>query len=410
MRPSGMLNPINILTAFYFLYVTVPVTVETWMSSVGYSLELDWVQIKPWNLISEETLELTVFTFYLQAIFLFIFTETTHRNCINPPDTITIRYALITTLCAFSLLLVWLFMSNTAGIELWLSDYSNTYLSKRLGYGGLNYALITLGNATVFALGIAVMKRKYILLSLLLGLLTIGSQAFVGGIKGRLFILLLLFLSPWIVTVRPKIVSLGVVVLSFFSLLYLTTLWRTAGFYSSGSRFLEMMIGYFNAVPLHDSTIASTDPEFFSTLGLLLVKPQQVLGLLPADVSFDISVELTKRYFPSNWEELATQQWPLLTELHLNYYGIWFSWIPLFIYCGVLAYLYNKVVRDGNYAFLPIYTLEFIRLFAVQRGTIIPWDTPVIIAQYLVIYFLTKSVLNFSTNAIADPRGGRLAK
>jgi hypothetical protein len=120
----------------------------------------------------------------------------------------------------------------------------------------------------------------------------------------------------------------------------------------------------------------------------VFTKPLQTLGFIyDPDANFDISVMLTKEFFPSQWyQEHATQQWPLDTELYLNYYGIYLSWIPLMIYGYVISVLYRAAVLRRNLHLMPIFIMEFMRIFSTMRGTLIPWESFIYVVQYLIIY------------------------
>jgi len=284
-----------------------------------------------------------------------------------------------------------LFMQSTAGIGEWVDNYSYTYLTKREGHGLLNVIIIVLGNIAVFLLGLqtAAARRKWPLVLKALFLCAILS--FIGGIKSRFIFLLIVYLSPHFLKMKFRLQIVFLLSFAFFVLLYLGTLLRTEFFYASGPYFLEMLIGYFNSYQLHDLIVTSRGPDLFQTVWQVAVKPLQILGLMPEDANFDISVMLTREFFPEQWDnERATQQWPLETELYLNYYGIYFSWIPLLLYAAALGWLYRLAVVGRNYWLLLIYVMEFQRIFSTLRGTLIPWETPIYAAQYIIIYFVCR--------------------
>jgi len=130
------------------------------------------------------------------------------------------------------------------------------------------------------------------------------------------------------------------------------------------------------------------DPSFFNTVHYIFMKPLIFLGFFDQGSNYDISVELTKIYYPNDWETMhATQQWPLVTNLYYNYYGFYFGWIPILLYAYILSWLYMKMI-NGVIPFSLIFILEFIRLFSVERGVFIPWQMPVYLMYYLLIYLV----------------------
>ena len=191
---------------------------------------------------------------------------------------------------------------------------------------------------------------------------------------------------------------------SFFLLLYLGSLVRTEGFYASGPFFLEMLVGYFNVYQLHDYVVTSRDPGLLQTLSFIFTKPLEVFGLVGVDANFDISVMLTKEFFPEQWDlEHGTQQWPIDTELYLNYYGFYLSWMPLIAYAWLEAWLYRIAIVQRNFLLVPIFIMEFQRIFSTMRGTLIPWETPIYIGQYILIYFICKFAIQSRSSQLAHP-------
>ena len=102
---------------------------------------------------------------------------------------------------------------------------------------------------------------------------------------------------------------------------------------------------------------------------------------------------LTKIYYPDQWYDWsATQQWPLATELHLNYYGMLFGWIPIIIYTYIISFLYKKTMKL-KMEFALIYLIEMIRIFSTFRGVLLPWILPLDLVFYVIIYFIFKKVI-----------------
>jgi hypothetical protein len=346
-----------------------------------------------WNMISKYTLFQAEFTFLVLYFGLHIFTVHRHTTIKYSPKLAISKSTILLLFGMNASLVIWL-LESTGGISAWINEYSFTYLTGRAGHGLLNIITITVGIVLVFTLGVWTQQSEKKMTPILMAIVAIGLQAFVGGFKGRVFILLILFFSPWLLTLRLKFKIFLIIVFGFFSTLYLTTLLRTEGFYSSAPFFLEMLISYFNVYQLHDWIVTSRDSGLFQTFWQLFIKPQQILGLVSKDTDFDISVMLTKEFFPAHWYlEKATQQWPLETELYLNYHGFYLSWIPLLIYSFAMSRLYLAVVIRKNILLLPIFILEFIRIFSMLRGTLIPWDVFVLAVQYPIIYLSVKYCL-----------------
>lgn len=390
-RPRRVLHPNNMVFAFYGLYVVLSSTLDLLLYLIDWTYVLPWGQQVFWNTMSPTLLFQAEFTFLVLFLGLHWFCKSEQLPKDLSLVSFEVKPAWSYGLALLSVLLVMLFMQSTAGFNAWITDYSFTYLSKREGHGLLNVIIIALGNVSVFLLGLVAWRAQRKWPTVCLALLVMMALSYIGGVKSRFIFLLIVFLSPLFITMKFRLRTLIAMTLSFFVLLYLGTLIRTEGFYASAPFFLEMLVGYFNAFQLHDWIVTSRDPGFLETVWQIFVKPQQILGMMSPDASFDISVMLTKEYFPEQWElEHATQQWPLDTELYLNYYGVWLSWLPLLMYSALQGWLYRQAVLRANLNLLPVFVMEFQRIFSTLRGTLVPWETPIYIVQYLLIYQLCR--------------------
>lgn len=397
-RPDHIFHPNNMVFASYGLYVVLSSTLNLILDLINWEYVLPWGQTVFWNEMSLYLLFQVEFTFLVLFFAFRYFCGPKSPLAFPRAADISVRKEFANILYVVCIGLVLLFMQSTAGIGEWVNNYSYTYLTKREGHGLLNVIIIVLGNIAVFLLGLQTMGAQKKLPLVLKTLILCAFLSFIGGIKSRFIFLLIVYLSPYFLGLKFRLRIVFLLAVAFFVLLYFGTLLRTEFFYASGPYFLEMLIGYFNAYQLHDLIVVSRSPDLFQTVWQVGVKPLQILGLMPEDANFDISVMLTREFFPEQWDnERATQQWPLETELYLNYYGVYFSWIPLALYAAVLGRLYRVAVVGRNYWLLLIYIMEFQRIFSTLRGTLVPWETPIYIVQYLVIYFLCRYAVRRAT-------------
>ena len=394
--PTRIFHPNNMLFAFYGLYVVLSSSLNLALELVDWEYVLPWGQQVYWDSLSRYVLFQSEFTFLVLFFGFHHFSKGPGRQLFTL--TVTVRRGILYFLYGLTLILVFWFIQGTAGLGAWVTDYSFTYLTKREGHGLLNVVIIAIGNVVVFLLGLdAYYAKKGKLKPIIAAMLIILAMSFVGGIKSRFIFLLLLFLSPFFMAMRLRLWKLVPLAVSFFLLLYLGSLIRTEGFYASGPYFLEMLVGYFNVYQLHEYVVTSREPGLFQTLHMFFAKPLQILGLMDREADFDISVMLTKEFFPEQWElEHATQQWPLDTELYLNYYGPALAWLPLIVYAWCVSWLYRVAILRHNLVLVPIFVMEFQRIFSTMRGTLIPWETPIYVAQYLLIYFACRFAIQFA--------------
>jgi hypothetical protein len=390
-RPATVLHPNNMVFGYYGLYVILSSTLTLSLEIIDWDYVLPWGQHVFWKSFSKYLLFQAEFTFLVLFFALRSFTKESVNLAHRVEPVVKIRPVIFGSLYLFSFVMVAWFIQATGGLNAWLTSYSHTFLTGRGGHGLLNLILITLGNIVVYLLALKLYYAENKWLIALQALIVMFPLSFVTGVKSRFIFLLILLLSPYLIKLKLKFSTLALFAVSFFILLYVGTLVRTEGFYATAPFFLEMLIGYFNAFQLHDLIVTSRDPGLLQTVFFVFTKPLQFLGLSDASTDFDISVMLTKEFFPDSWEkENATQQWPLDTELYLNYYGFYFSWIPLIIYASWISWIYRAAVVQRNLFLMPIFIIEFARIFSTLRGTLLPWATPVYIAQYLAIYIVCR--------------------
>lgn len=398
LRPKDIFHPNNIVFAFSFLYVTLPSSIQLVYEIFDLPYLLPWGQPVDWFAYSTQTYTDIVLVFSVLFFGFRFFTKG-----VEGPATYTyvIRKGVLPCVVLPTLLILVLFVQMSGGLGAWMTSYKEAFLLGREGSGALNFIGLFSVNLAVFLLGLEFHQRRSgKALFFFAALLFILFAAMIQGIKSRVVVLLVLFFFPYLMGMRLKLSKVVYLGLMFFGLLFVGTYIRTDGFYDGFAVFMEYFMTYFNAYELHDMVVVKTSPDFLTTVHHVLAKPLIGLGLLDPDSDFDISVMLTKQYFASSWEDMrATQQWPLATELYYNYYGFALGWIPLLAYVYSISFLYKNTVK-GNLGFALIFVMEFFRIFTVQRGVLIPWQFPVYLFFYILMYF----VVNHAVRRVVSER------
>jgi len=389
--PRYIFNPRNMVFAFSFLYVILPSTIQVIYEVFELDYVLPWGQVVDWfsfHLITYVDMYIVFIVFF----YTFMIFESREKNVTF--SNFKIQKFYFTILLTFTIGCVLLFVQLSGGIIGWVNNYKESFLLGREGLGLLNFITLFLVNILVFVLGLIYFKsKKYKVSILVISLLLIVLFALIQGLKSRLIILLLIFFFPYLLQRPLKIKTFFILGVTFFLLLFIGTYIRSNGYYDSGSIFFEYLMTYFNAYSLHDMIVQESEPNFFHTIYYPLVKPLIALGFLEPNTAYDISIELTKKYFPNDWETMnATQQWPLVTELYYNYYGFFLGWVPIIIYIFIISKLYKRV-KDGNFALGLIFILEFLRIFSVFRGVLIPWQMPMYIVLYVFTYIAVNQIV-----------------
>ena len=389
VQPPRLLHPNTMIFAFYGLWIVFPSTLDFLLESVGWIYEFgrpyDWSQLSKTTLIQ---VQMSITTLTVMARWASGRNPVTFLNTTQAGEA-RLRLSRLRTpigLVVASLVLSVVFVQLAGGLGLWLGNYARSFVSEREGVGALSWLIVAIGSATLYMLGLNYFARRRPQ-TLLLALIMIAPLAFTGGIKSRTITLLVFFAAPFLLDKSANPSRIVKYLIGFFVLLYVTTLLRTNGFYSGGSRYLEQLARYFNAYPLHDQIVRSRDPSFMATVEHLYAKPGQALGFVPQEADFDVSVMLTKEYFPEQWYRFGgTQQWPIETDMWFNFMGPLLQVVPLGLYGAFLGKLYRLAAIKGDLVLLPIYISEFFRVVSTLRGTLIPWQAPAIIVQYVIIY------------------------
>lgn len=399
--PKDIFNPRNIVFAFSFLYVILPSSIQYFYEFFMIDYVLPWGQVTDWfgyHLVTYFDMYMIFLVFY----YSFLFFESKNLNFNFKSVLINKKYFLVLFMFTFSMVV--LFLQLSGGFQQWILNYKETFLIGREGLGSLNFLSLFLVNIVVFILGLLHFKAKnYRILILICSLLFIVIISLLQGFKSRIIILLIIFYFPYLMNLKLRFTKIILMGLLFFTILFIGNYIRSNGYYDSINIFIEYMMTYFNVYNLHDIFVKDHEANFFLTINYPFVKPLIALGFLEPSTAYDLSVELTKEYFPKDWELMrATQQWPLATELYLNYFGFFLGWIPIVIYTFIISKIYTKV-KQGDIALSLIFILEFFRIFTVMRGMLIPWQMPVYLFLYVFIYLtinfiIKKDYLNVQKN------------
>lgn len=386
-RNKEFLCPSNVVFGSYFLYFIFPSTLFFILEWVDWVYVLPWGKTNDWSRLSGEALLSYAYVFTL----FFLFTRLLEVLLINTAATSLFERYRVNSCMLFvftSLVLAGglFFFQVTGGGEAWFGNYSDTYLENKKGYGLLNFLLIMSSNFLAFVLGFYWRTQSKKSLALVLFVLTaLVFCAFIQGVKSRVFYFAIFFSIPWVTMARLTLVKGGVIFLSFLFTFSFAMYFRSNGFYSTPEMLLEYFLSYFNTIFLHDMILRDMQPGFLLTMDYPLNKWLTFFGVPSEEYMHDISRWLTSIYFPKQWfDGSATQQWPIETELYLNYGSYIFWVVPVFLYSFYICSLYSLRYSLGP-VFLFIFTCELLFFFSMFRGSMLQWIVLFNILFYLMI-------------------------
>lgn len=400
-KPNKIFHPNNIVFAFSFLYICIPSSIYYIYDIYSIEYILPWGKLYEWDNLEKMTYYYMLYMFVIPFFAFYFFTKNIFVQKSTQVHKVENNYLII--LIFFLITIIIIFIYRTGGVSGWLFNYQYTYLVGRGGNGLFNVLILLFGNIVVFLLGLKISQLKFNsrkIIWILISFIIICIVAYLQGFKSRFIFLSLLFFFSFLINIKLTYKNISILGFLFFILIIFGNYLRSDGFYDSFFKITEYMISYFNVYPLHDMIVKTNELNLLQTIHHIFMKPLIIIGLLPSDTDYDLSVMLTKIYYPEQWYEMnATQQWPLATELHLNYYGMLFGWVPLIIYCYIISFLYKKMIEE-KIEFSLIYMIEMIRIFSTFRGVFLPWILPLDFIFYILIYFIIKRSTNIGKNNI----------
>jgi hypothetical protein len=385
-RNKEVLCPSNVVFISYFLYFVFPCLLFYTLDIIGWEYVLPWGKVNDWSKLSEESILSFAYVF---TLFFFItrFLEALFDRS-SAPELFQVYQVRPIGLFLLSLSILVgsvYFLQVTGGVDAWFSNYSDTYLENKKGYGLLNFLLIMSANFLAFVLGLYWRTCKKINVPLILFvLLVLTGCAYIQGVKSRIFYFAIFFSIPWLSVARLTIIKGGVIFVGFVLLFSFAMYFRSNGFYSTPEMLLEYFLSYFNTIFLHEMILRDMSPDFLLTMEYPFNKWFTFFGIPSEGYLHDISRWLTSIYFPSQWfEGAATQQWPIETELYLNY-GYYVFWIiPILLYSLFICSLYSIRYKFGP-VLLFVYISELLFFLSMFRGSMLQW-----IALFNVLFYLS---------------------
>lgn len=391
-RNKEILCPSNVVFGSYFLYFIFPSVLFYVLEWSGWTYVLPWGKANDWSKLSDEAVLSYLYVFTLFYGFTRFFEVILVRSSADSLfEQYRVRPLMLFVFSSVVLVGGLYFFQVTGGAEAWFGNYSSTYLENKKGYGLLNFVLLMSSNFLAFALGFYwKTQRRVNFILMMCVVFVLVFCAFIQGVKSRIFYFAIFFSIPWLTTARLTLLK-GAVIFTAFTLAFSFAMYlRSNGFYSTPGMLLEYFLSYFNTIFLHDMILRDMPPGFLLTMDYPLNKWLTFFGVPSEDYMHDISRWLTSIYFPQQWfEGSATQQWPVETELYLNYGNYVFWVVPIFIYSLLMCVLYSLRYRLGP-VFLFIFMYQMLFFLSVFRGSMLQWIVLFNVVFYLVLLCCTR--------------------
>ena len=380
-RPRRAISPLSIFYVYYGLwFVIAPLFGERYdaMSNLPeYSLAL--------------ALAYTVFGLGVIAIVWGERVTSRERFVLNqraevlPTDQLKRWVAL---LYGTSTLFVVLIVSFSGGWDKWANDPGDAFLT-RSGSGvyvvGSHFSSLALATLSGY---LAFRTRRKAPLIAFLAWVAITSP--VHGSKAQISILTILLFLPWLRSLRlvtvKSLVLYGALIGIFFLGLYFRNLtWIDT------TTVLPYALNYFTALDNLAMAVRDFDPAFLMTFFLPFAKFLSPFGMADSSMYYDMNHLLTDVYFPAAWEIRATEQWPVETDLYLNFF--FFGGLPLVAtYLFIIGATYG-IARSRN-SLGAWFAAILMTLFMIShlRGSLINHIDFYMYPYIITMYFLLRRV------------------
>lgn len=274
--------------------------------------------------------------------------------------------AVVAVLFAMASLFVVLIIMASGGLQRWIEDPGDAFLN-RAGSGVFVVASHFTSQALAALVGfVSYVHRKRWLLSIFLVWVLLTSP--VHGSKLQISLLVLLSLLPWLRRLRPLssfslLVAVALTVIFVFGLYLRNMKWITA------DEMLPYALGYFAGLDLLALAIVDFPSSLLTTFHYPFRKFLTPIGLSDPQLYFDLNHMLTDFYFPKSWEIRATEQWPLETDLYLNFY--FYGGLPLVgLYTFVVGWVYGAARARDSLGLWFASLMLTVGLLSHLRGTL----------------------------------------
>lgn len=355
--PARALSPLSIFYGYYGAwYVIAPLFAERYQGVLRNS-----------EYILAFSMVYTVFGLGVLAI---RFGQYVGSRLSSPSRTVRCRTLSIKIWIALlyiaSTLLVALIISSTGGLAHWVAAPGDAFLNR--GGSGVYVILSHFFSMTLAALtGFYAYKEKK-LVPLLIFLIWLAVTSPVHGSKFQISLLLCLLFLPWLRSLKLFSIKSLVLYTAFLAIFFLGLYFRNLSWLTIDT-VIPYALNYFTALSNLALSLRDFDPGFITTFFLPFVKFLTPFGLQHPDMYYDMNHMLTDHYFPHAWEIRATEQWPVETDLYLNFYFV--GGLPLvFLYLFVVGFAFSFASKSEQLGVWVVSILLTLFMISHLRGSL----------------------------------------
>lgn len=354
--PGSILSPVNILMLYYGLWFFLAPLLGS-----GYtSYLLESYEYKYSFALVSITYIFSLYSLILGGMF-FSKVRVEDNNKLLSPRHIK-RYIFL--FYVFSTLMIFSIVNSSGGFDVWLKDPGDAFLNR----GGSGVYVI-LSHFSIYVLGALIglysynFNKKFPVVFFVVWLFICSP---VIGSKFQIILFLLIPFLPWLKNIRT--ISIYTVMIGFMFVLIFILGMVFRGF-SGGLEDLLVLFNYFSTLHNLAVSIGDFSPGSISTFLLPFNKFLTPFGVGSGVSYYDMNHLLTDIYYPQAWEIRATEQWPVETDLYLNFY--FFGGLPfVFIYMFFLGSIHKISLKSSSLGVLVVSFVFTISMISHLRGSL----------------------------------------
>jgi hypothetical protein len=335
--PQRAISPLTMFYAYYGVwFVLTPMFAEIYQGAVLTQPEY----------ILSISLAYTVFGLGVIAIETARHFASRREPVALDPNATSLRVikAWVLVLYLFATAMVAMIVNSSGGLERWITNPGDAFLNRE---GSGVYVILShfssLALAALSGYWAFRSRRRLPLIAFLVWVLVTSP---VHGSKGQIALLVVLSLLPWLKNMKLFSVRSYTLYVAFLGIFFLGVYFRNITWIDT-SNVIPYVLNYFTALENLALSVRDFEPQFMLTFFLPFVKFLTPFGLKDQTMYFDMNHMLTDYYFPHAWEIRATEQWPVETDLYLNFY--FGAGLPLVaVYLFIVAYVAERAFRNNT--------------------------------------------------------------
>ena len=382
--PRNSMSPINVLMGYYGLWFVL---------SPMFGLTYNDEMLKSYEYEVAIAMAFSTYSICLLSLLFGEFMSKKIKLSASPKNIFSINNRYIQVLYFLASSMIILIVMKSGGFSVWINNPGDAFLNR----GGTGvYVILShfFSIALAASVGLNSFNKKNITyLLIFITWLIITSP--VHGSKFQISLLFLIAIIPWFRKMKTKSSVTLLMGLTLACIFFIGMHFR--GFDLTNMDGFSHVLGYFSTLHNLALSIRDYEPGGLFTFFLPFNKFLTPFGLGGGVSYYDMNHLLTDIYYPEAWEIRATEQWPVETDLYLNFY--FFGGFPLIIiYMASVGLLYGFSQKSSYLGLGIVSLLTSLSMISHLRGSLYNHTDFYIVPFMLIYLYLFRNVKCLTQN------------